>query len=229
MGWARLLFSSPLLSSRLSPLPLSNDSVLLIDSVGRDNRTATGHSVCHQKRFKEILELVSPCAKCLAAVGRITYLQVVNNSDQDYSHLPELDLSVMLNQGTLHQSQDQLLINHTSPVRSPSDCGVRYHRCLWSRGLRTMVETSTDLEGTLDQVSGIFSLWVDRAKWTVQGIPTRPRGNNYRKGSYSAVEDPIVAAGNTAVFEIGEKVTWVTEQPLMDILATWHLLCNVKY
>lgn len=28
MGWARLLFSSPLLSSRLSPLPLSNDSVL---------------------------------------------------------------------------------------------------------------------------------------------------------------------------------------------------------
>jgi hypothetical protein len=63
-----------------------------------------------------------------------------------------------------------------------------------------MVETSTDLEGTLDQVSGIFSLWVDRAKWTVQGIPTRPRGNNYRKGSYSAVEDPIVAAGNTAVF-----------------------------
>jgi hypothetical protein len=42
---------------------------------------------------------------------------VVNNSDQDYSHLPELDLSVMLNQGTLHQSQDQLLINHTSPVR----------------------------------------------------------------------------------------------------------------
>jgi hypothetical protein len=38
-----------------------------------------------------------------------------------------------------------------------------------------MVETSTDLEGTLDQVSGIFSLWVDRAKWTVQGIPTRPR------------------------------------------------------
>nr|XP_025879421.1 uncharacterized protein LOC4331539 isoform X3 [Oryza sativa Japonica Group] len=90
--------------------------------------------------------------------------KVVNNSDQDYSHLPELDLSVMLNQGTLHQSQDQLLINHTSPVR--------YHRCLWSRGLRTMVETSTDLEGTLDQVSGIFSLWVDRAKWTVQGGTT---------------------------------------------------------
>uniref|UniRef100_A0A0E0CUV6 Uncharacterized protein n=1 Tax=Oryza meridionalis TaxID=40149 RepID=A0A0E0CUV6_9ORYZ len=84
--------------------------------------------------------------------------------------------------------------------RSPSDCGVRYHRCLWSRGLRTMVETSTDLEGTLDQVSGIFSLWVDRAKWTVQGIPTRPRGSNYRKGSCSAVEDPIVAAGNTAAF-----------------------------
>uniref|UniRef100_A0A0E0CUV2 Uncharacterized protein n=1 Tax=Oryza meridionalis TaxID=40149 RepID=A0A0E0CUV2_9ORYZ len=128
-----------------------------------------------------------------------------------------------------------------------------------------MVETSTDLEGTLDQVSGIFSLWVDRAKWTVQGIPTRPRtsgihlrreapkGSNYRKGSCSAVEDPIVAAGNTAAVEtlrneckkgitcmleeilagqaeeIGEKVTWVTEQPLMDILATWHLLCNVKY
>uniref|UniRef100_A0A0E0CUV3 Uncharacterized protein n=1 Tax=Oryza meridionalis TaxID=40149 RepID=A0A0E0CUV3_9ORYZ len=44
-------------------------------------------------------------------------MQVVNNSDEDYSHLPELDLSVMLNQGTLHQSQYQLLINHTSPVR----------------------------------------------------------------------------------------------------------------
>uniref|UniRef100_A0A0E0NPC4 Uncharacterized protein n=1 Tax=Oryza rufipogon TaxID=4529 RepID=A0A0E0NPC4_ORYRU len=204
MGWARLLFSSPLLSSRLSPLPLSNDSVLCA-------------RLCLPGSPSSTLPHLAAAAFHLGSVG----LGVVNNSDQDYSHLPELDLSVMLNQGTLHQSQDQLLINHTSPVR--------YHRCLWSRGLRTMVETSTDLEGTLDQVSGIFSLWVDRAKWTVQGIPTRPRGNNYRKGSYSAVEDPIVAAGNTAVFEIGEKVTWVTEQPLMDILATWHLLCNVKY
>uniref|UniRef100_A0A0D3FDI4 Uncharacterized protein n=1 Tax=Oryza barthii TaxID=65489 RepID=A0A0D3FDI4_9ORYZ len=54
---------------------------------------------------------------CLAeGGGGIQVYKVVNNSDQDYSHLPELDLSVMLNQGTLHQSQDQLLINHTSPV-----------------------------------------------------------------------------------------------------------------
>uniref|UniRef100_A0A0E0K8G8 Uncharacterized protein n=1 Tax=Oryza punctata TaxID=4537 RepID=A0A0E0K8G8_ORYPU len=92
-----------------------------------------------------------------------------------------------------------------------------------------MVETSTDLEGTLDQVSGIFSLWVDRAKWTVQGIPTRPSvealRNECKKGITCMLEE--ILAGQAE--EIGEKVTWVTEQPLMDILATWHLLCNVKY
>uniref|UniRef100_A0A0E0NPC9 Uncharacterized protein n=1 Tax=Oryza rufipogon TaxID=4529 RepID=A0A0E0NPC9_ORYRU len=117
MGWARLLFSSPLLSSRLSPLPLSNDSVLCA-------------RLCLPGSPSSTLPHLAAAAFHLGSVG----LGVVNNSDQDYSHLPELDLSVMLNQGTLHQSQDQLLINHTSPVSSmfmvarTEDYGRDFHR-----------------------------------------------------------------------------------------------------
>uniref|UniRef100_A0A0E0K8G5 Uncharacterized protein n=1 Tax=Oryza punctata TaxID=4537 RepID=A0A0E0K8G5_ORYPU len=49
--------------------------------------------------------------------------------------------------------------------------------------------------------------------------------NECKKGITCMLEE--ILAGQAE--EIGEKVTWVTEQPLMDILATWHLLCNVKY